>query len=188
MNMKHRALLAVMLLVSMPALAQSWEPLAKEWESFTVVGEQRVRFGVDTRWIERSAVNSGQCTKDFFGSDPAEMVVKACQVWVPATTIPRLPGTATLAWGASVSIPPQNETITYTIYQGQQGQAKTAVPGGTTGALSFVVNGDFAANETVCWHVTGRIGANESAPSNEACKKFPPPFPALAAPQGLSVN
>src|SRR5438552_3164161 len=48
-----------------------WVRIALENQSFTVSGTQTVRFGSDTRWIQKSVTDAGQCTNAFFGSDPA---------------------------------------------------------------------------------------------------------------------
>ena len=62
------------------APAPVWTTIAAQYRPFTVVGTQTVRYGVDTRWIEKSVTGSGICGNPFFGGDPAYRVVKSCQV------------------------------------------------------------------------------------------------------------
>ena len=37
-----------------------------------------MRYGVDTRWIQKAVSGTASCTNAYFGSDPAYGVVKAC--------------------------------------------------------------------------------------------------------------
>jgi hypothetical protein len=85
--------------------------------------------------------------------------------------------TATLDWGYT-SNDPANDNPTFTVYQGLQGQPKTAGP--TTTAKTLTISAGLASGKTYCWAVTASVGANESLPSNEACKTFPP-IPATPA-------
>ncbi len=61
----------------------SWEPVANEYDEFTVDGTQLVRLGEGSRWIEKTVTGNGVCRTDFFGDDPAIGVIKTCQVYVP---------------------------------------------------------------------------------------------------------
>jgi hypothetical protein len=63
-----------------PPPAEVWTFIANEYESFQVTGTQTVRYGQGTKWVQRSVTGSGQCTNEFFGSDPAFLVVKRCEV------------------------------------------------------------------------------------------------------------
>ena len=90
--------------------------------------------------------------------------------------------TATLDWGYT-SNDPANDNPTFTVYQGLQGQAKAAA--GTTTAKTFSVSTGMSSGKTYCWVVTASVGANESLPSNEACKTFPA---TPAAPTSLTVH
>lgn len=90
--------------------------------------------------------------------------------------------TATLEWGYT-SNDPANDNPTFTVYQGLQGQVKTAGP--TTTAKTLTINTGLAFGNTYCWVVTAKANGNESLPSNEACKTFPYPVP--AAPTNLQV-
>ncbi len=86
-----------------------WSKVANEWQAFTVVGTQLVRYGVDTRWLEKSVTNGGQCTNAFFGRDPAVGTFKSCQVSAPAPAWTKIAnewqaftviGTQTVRYGA----------------------------------------------------------------------------------------
>ncbi|AKJ28350.1 hypothetical protein [Caldimonas brevitalea] len=61
------------------SLAARWVRIANEYQSFTVQGTQTVRYGLDTRWVQKRVSGSGQCTNAFFGSDPARGVDKVCE-------------------------------------------------------------------------------------------------------------
>jgi hypothetical protein len=52
--------------------------LAPEGGSFTVQMATLVRYGADSRWIEKTVTGTVPCTNASFGSDPAPNVVKAC--------------------------------------------------------------------------------------------------------------
>lgn len=63
-----------------PPPASQWVRIAGEGQSFSVVGTRLVRYGADTRWVQRNVTGSGQCNNAFFGSDPARNTVKVCEV------------------------------------------------------------------------------------------------------------
>ena len=58
--------------------------VADEGGMFTVTGTGTVRYGVGTTFVEKSVTGSGQCTNEFFGSDPAVGTGKACFLFTPA--------------------------------------------------------------------------------------------------------
>lgn len=64
----------------------SWQQIANEYQAFSVQGTQTVRYGSDTRWVQKSVSGNGMCTNAFFGSDPARGVDKVCQVFVSTPT------------------------------------------------------------------------------------------------------
>ncbi|WP_418128034.1 hypothetical protein [Variovorax sp. KK3] len=53
--------------------------LANEGGSFTVSSPTVVRYGADTRWVQKTVTGTVTCTNAFFGSDPAPFVVKSCR-------------------------------------------------------------------------------------------------------------
>ncbi|MBC8056132.1 MAG: hypothetical protein H7Y61_06095, partial [Rhizobiales bacterium] len=65
--------------------------LATEGASFSISGTQTVRFGADSRWIQKLVNGTGQCTNGFFGSDPAVGTVKSCELITVASTLPAAP-------------------------------------------------------------------------------------------------
>lgn len=78
------------LLFSMAALctygmaqAQSWSNIATEGQAFQVSGTQTVRYGTASAWVRKKVKTNGQCTTQFFGSDPAPGVRKRCQLLNP---------------------------------------------------------------------------------------------------------
>ncbi len=63
-----------------PPSGSTWTKIADEKTYFTVSGTKTVRYGVDTRWVQKSVTGTGYCANTFFGSDPADGVVKRCEV------------------------------------------------------------------------------------------------------------
>jgi GDSL-like Lipase/Acylhydrolase family len=65
-----------------PVTTMVWVKIADEKTSFTVSGTKTVRFGADTRWIEKEVTDKGECNRYFFnnGTDPAPGVLKRCEV------------------------------------------------------------------------------------------------------------
>lgn len=43
----------------------------------------QVRYGADTRWVQRTLTGTVSCTNTFFGSDPAVGASKSCQAAAP---------------------------------------------------------------------------------------------------------
>jgi hypothetical protein len=64
-----------------PTAQGTWVKLADEFDSFSVSGTKTVRFGAGSSWASKSVTSSGECSRSFFGSDPAEDVLKHCEVW-----------------------------------------------------------------------------------------------------------
>jgi hypothetical protein len=64
--------------------------VAVEWDSpsFTVTGMKRVRYGINTAWIERTLTGPATCSNAFFGSDPAAGTRKICEVLSTPVTVP----------------------------------------------------------------------------------------------------
>lgn len=95
---------------------------------------------------------------------------------------------ATLSWGAVTSYTdgsPISTPVTYTVYQGLQGAAKTVAQTGIT-ATSLVVSSGLSGGTTVCWELTATAGGQESAHTAEACKTFPVQVP--QTPSGFVVK
>ncbi|MBE2245182.1 MAG: hypothetical protein IAE86_20710 [Burkholderiaceae bacterium] len=64
-----------------PPPSGTWTKIANEGGSFSVGTSQRVRFGKDTKWVEKTMSGAGQCTNGFFGIDPAYGVTKQCDLF-----------------------------------------------------------------------------------------------------------
>ncbi len=74
-----------------------WTKIADERTSFTVSGTQVVRYGIDSRWVEKTLTDEGYCGNAFFGRDPAKGIVKRCEV---------------RAFGSAAPTPTTGETVT----------------------------------------------------------------------------
>lgn len=67
-----------------------WTKVADERGSFTVSGTRRVRYGFSRWWVELTVTGTGQCTDEFFGTDPFRWWTKTC--WAePASVEPPPP-------------------------------------------------------------------------------------------------
>lgn len=99
------------------------------------------------------------------------------------------PNQAVLSWTAPTTYSdgtPVTDPITYTVYQGLQGQPKAKGPTGIT-ATTVTISTGLLSGRTYCWAVTAATATSpESAPSAEACKTFPPAAP--EAPANLTVH
>jgi len=87
--------------------------------------------------------------------------------------------TATLTWVAPTTYvdgTPVTAVLTYNIYQGVQGAAKTKSPTPVSGLTTTISTG-LLSKTTYCWQVSASDGAVEGALSNEACKTFPASAP-----------
>jgi hypothetical protein len=54
--------------------------IVNEGEAFTVTTGSTVRFGQDTRWVQKAISGASSCTNAVFGSDPAPGTYKQCEV------------------------------------------------------------------------------------------------------------
>jgi hypothetical protein len=62
-----------------------WSKVADEAQAIALPNTRRVRYGTDTRWVQRTGIKTGSCTNEFFGSDPAFGIGKSCQVAMRST-------------------------------------------------------------------------------------------------------
>ena len=92
------------------ALADSgWTRVAGENEAFSVQGTQSVRYGSGSAWVTRTVTGGGQCSNDWFGTDPLVGVVKQCEVSAGWTRIAvehqafQVDGTQTVRYGIGSS-------------------------------------------------------------------------------------
>lgn len=94
---------------------------------------------------------------------------------------------AVLAWGAVTKDVEGNSItgVTYTVYQGVQGQPK-AKTGSPVSATTVTITSGLSSGRTYCWQVSASANGVEGALSNEACKSFPPAAP--EAPASLTAQ
>lgn len=83
-----------------------WTTVATEGQTFSLASPKLVRYGADTRWVQKILSGSAVCGVATFGTDPAFGTLKTCQV---SDAIPDVP--VTLAWES----PPQMSEATGTI-------------------------------------------------------------------------
>lgn len=66
-----------------------WKKVADEGKPFAAPAYPAlVRYGVDGFWIEKTVLAGGECTNEFFGSDPRVGVVKRCEYFTGPAPIP----------------------------------------------------------------------------------------------------
>ncbi|MEO8081801.1 MAG: DUF1800 family protein, partial [Caldimonas sp.] len=68
--------------------------IADEGASFTVTGTGTVRYGAGTTFVEKSVSGMGQCTNEFFASDPVVGTAKSCYLFTPTPVAGAASGTA----------------------------------------------------------------------------------------------
>jgi hypothetical protein len=90
-----------------PPPTGEWIECATQGQRCEFAGTRRVRYGIDTRWIEREATGGITCDSPSFGGNPASGALKTCQlrgsVTPPPPDDPPPPtgtGTALLNWMA----------------------------------------------------------------------------------------
>ena len=68
----------------------TYSQVAGEGGSFTVAAGQKVRYGADTRWFEKTYAASGTyaCNSNEFGGDPAFGTAKTCQLALGGDVFP----------------------------------------------------------------------------------------------------
>jgi hypothetical protein len=66
----------------------SWTAVASEYQTFDVATTSTVRYGAGDAWVQMSVSGRAVCSNEFFGADPAFMVVKRCEVWNDAAPEP----------------------------------------------------------------------------------------------------
>jgi hypothetical protein len=66
------------------APTQTWRTVASEGQNFNVNGTQQIRYGVDSRWVQRSLSGNVMCNNAMFG-DPAPGTRKQCDQSTPAS-------------------------------------------------------------------------------------------------------
>lgn len=83
--------------VCVPVPSEQWTFCSNEYQNCSFSGTRRVRFGLDTRWVERDLTASGggvACRIATFSSDPAVGATKRCELRAQVAAT----GTASLSW------------------------------------------------------------------------------------------
>jgi hypothetical protein len=152
-----------------PIQAEQWTFCANEYQTCSFTGTRRVRFGLNTSWVERdlTAVGGGvPCRLATFGSDPVVGVTKRCELRAlstePEPTVPR----ACTSRVCDVSWTPDGPADGYRIFfskiDGTWANTPVQVTPGT------VTQSNVTMPETGIWYfaVKAFIGASESPLSN----------------------
>lgn len=85
----------------------AWVRLAMEDQSFTTTGSQNVRFGDGgDRWVSKVVSGRAECSRNYFGSDPAYGAGKYCEVQL---TVPGVVQSGSLPVVNTALIPPPNK-------------------------------------------------------------------------------
>lgn len=91
MNTKMKSASALFLMAGLSATTAAettWVKVASQYQYFTLTSPQLVRFGTDTRWVQKTMSGKIYCGVGSFGSDPAYGVDKECQVASTSGTTP----------------------------------------------------------------------------------------------------
>ncbi|MFZ6643703.1 hypothetical protein ACO0LL_28525 [Undibacterium sp. TC4M20W] len=100
--------------------AGTWVKIASQYQSVTLAAPQVVRYGHDTRWVEKQITSKTlYCSESSFDKDPAPGITKECQVFNAATGTST--GTASLAWSAptiNTDLSALTDLAGYRIYYG----------------------------------------------------------------------
>jgi ABC-type nitrate/sulfonate/bicarbonate transport system substrate-binding protein len=111
--------------------------------------------------------------KSFFGIALTLFAATAYAQAANTATVSFSPPT-TMADGSAI---PNPALLSYGIYLGEQGAAKTKVT--ISNGSPVPITSGLTTGKTYCVQVTAIIGGLESAMSNEACKSFIPPSPVV---------
>ena len=119
-------------------------------------------------------------TKTRFPWPSAALMIGAVLLLIGFTAFAQAVNTATISFTAPtarVDTTPIVGTVSYKVYQGVKGAAKTVV--GTITTTGLTINTGLASGSEYCWQVTATetlagVSGPESARSNEACKAFAP--------------
>lgn len=152
-----------------PPPTSQWTLCAHEYETCSFTGTRRVRYGLNTTWIERdlTASNGGiACRNATFGSDPVVGVAKRCELRnvtsEPAT------GTATLNWTPPTSNTDGSALTNLAGYRISYGSSSSALIWAIQVAnpdVSSYTVGDLAPGT---YHFTVRAYTNSGAESSNS--------------------
>jgi hypothetical protein len=60
-----------------------WSKAVEQGRSFTLPTATAVRYGADSRWVQKTVTGSVACSNEFFGANPAPGLAKTCEVLTP---------------------------------------------------------------------------------------------------------
>ena len=69
-----------------PTTGGTLSKIADEGSTFILSGSGTVRYGAGTSFVEMTVTGTGQCTNDFFGTDPLVGTGKSCYLFTPTPT------------------------------------------------------------------------------------------------------
>lgn len=162
-----------------PPPSTAWTQCAIQEQICSFVGTRRVRYGVDTRWVERDFTDGVLCNSTTFGTNPAPNVGKSCQLQGTNTPPPPPPppptgtGVVTLRW----TPPTLNEDGTqltnlagHRAYCTQGGAVRMTevMASSTTATVDRLATGPW-----ICYATAFNSNGVESAPSNNVTKVIP---------------
>lgn len=145
-----------------------WTLCANEYEVCSFTGTRRVRYGLNTTWIERDLIASNggvACRNATFGSDPVVGSAKRCELRAvtsdPQTTIPR----ACASRVCDVSWTPEGVADGFRIFYSRTDGVWANAPVQVAGSIT---QANVTMPETGIWYfaVKAFIGNSESALSN----------------------
>ena len=153
------------------ATTSPWKWIANENGKFTLSSQKTVRYGANSKYVQKSlAAGTYTCSNSFFG-DPIKGSFKHCDVYTGTTTTTPTTATASLIWDPSTSNP-----AGYRLYYGtasrtyQQAKGAGIAVGNVT---SYKVSG-LTSGKLYYFAVTSvDSSGNESSYSNEVSKTMP---------------
>jgi hypothetical protein len=159
-----------------PPPTGEWIECATQGQRCEFTGTRLVRYGIDTRWIEREATGGIMCDSPSFGGNPASGALKTCQLRGTVTPPPPDPppptgtGTALLNWMA----PAQNTDgtpATLTGFRIRYGRSADSL--NQVAEVGPVTTYTVTALASGTWYfgVAAVSGIGESAVSNIASKE-----------------
>ena len=82
--------------------------IAEEGDSFIVSGTGTVRYGSTTVFVEKTVTGAGECSNEYFGTDPIVGTAKTCWLFTPATSAS---ASAASSAASAAAVPSNNSAI-----------------------------------------------------------------------------
>ena len=160
-----------------PPPTTAWTFCSNEYENCSFTGTRRVRFGINTTWVERdlTAANGGaRCVIATFGSDPMVGATKRCELRNQET--PPATGSATLSWTPptrNIDGSTLNNLAGYRVHYGaSERELVNSIQISNPGTTSYTVPNLAAGTYFFAVRAYTNTGA-ESDPSNVGSKVVP---------------